>query len=178
MATPQTTGGAYPSSLGLSPSKTTVFERQKERKPMYILISNRPGGEHYCGRGCHCLQSSWGNASNFELCSNAEEVAKQIASFEADNRDSGECHHIVITKDHFDPEETDKYLPCDLESDSIPEEIEELLLDAREKAYLLADKKKEELEKQKRIKEAKARKEAQEKMEKEQYEKLKAKFGD
>jgi len=105
----------------------------------YILINYQEAGQTYCGRGCRCLEASWDAESEILRLDSAEEVADNIAEFES--RNSGETYAIVLSlksfmnedDDAFDYNDYDMSVPSDLDSNHIPDEVEELLPDSRRK---------------------------------------------
>ena len=137
---------------------------------MYIVIGYKEHYTDYC-RGCY--MGSYPADTCLERLETAQEVADYIAKKEAFDPDGRrkEWNWNVITAEMIEDEDT--YFGNDLTYDTMPNDVAELVGDARKREYAKAD----EREKQREAEKEAKRKAEQKARDQREFERLKEKLG-
>jgi len=163
----------------------------------YILLSYTPYEDHYCGRGCNCLQSTTQGRDRWSRHETIESLVEAMVDFDmetaeyapyrgnSDNVNTDPSYHHVLTTNSFINEDDDEwddindsehYISHYLESNSYPDDVAELYDKlGKERMAEFAKIEKHKLEEKKK-REAEERKAFEKKARKQKYEELKKEF--
>jgi|GEM_PF-4118908 len=153
----------------------------------YILLSYTPHEDHYCGRGCNCLQSTTQGRDGWSRHETIESLVEAMVDFDmetaeyapyrgnSDNVNTDPSYHHVLTTNSF-INDSEHYISHSLESNSYPDDVAELYDKlGKERMAEFAKIEKHKLEEKKK-REAEERKIMAKNARRQKYEELKKEF--